>query len=123
MALGLCTGLLPAAALTGSKNISDLISISVETIAICFRLALELYRRTRRIEDVPGHWAYTVLGVSAQELDTILEDFHRSKVRRFQSTLANSDTDVSVRTLQAIAGSSLELKKRAGLPSSARPLS
>ncbi|KAJ0418711.1 hypothetical protein BJY00DRAFT_175444 [Aspergillus carlsbadensis] len=79
MALGLCTGLLPAAALAGSKNIADLISISVETIAICFRLALELYRRTRRIEGLPGHWAYTVLGVSAQDMDTILEDFHRAK--------------------------------------------
>ncbi|KAL3458866.1 hypothetical protein BJX64DRAFT_291773 [Aspergillus heterothallicus] len=79
MALGLCTGLLPAAALAGSKNISDLISISVETVAICFRLALELYRRTRRIEDVPGHWAYTVLGVPAREMDIILDEFHRSK--------------------------------------------
>ncbi|KAL2831415.1 hypothetical protein BDW59DRAFT_157843 [Aspergillus cavernicola] len=78
-ALGLCTGLLPAAALAGSRNISDLISISVETIAICFRLALQLYRRTRQIEDVPGHWAYTILGVPVQEMNIILDDFHHSK--------------------------------------------
>ncbi|KIA76012.1 polyketide synthase [Aspergillus ustus] len=78
-ALGLCTGLLPAAALAGSRNISDLVSISVDTVAICFRLALELYRRTRHIEEVPGHWAYTILGIPAREMETLLEDFHRSK--------------------------------------------
>ncbi|KAL3471498.1 hypothetical protein BJX99DRAFT_263248 [Aspergillus californicus] len=78
-ALGLCTGLLPAAALAGSQNIPDLISIGTDTVAICFRLALELYRRTRRIEDAPGHWAYTILGVPAQEMNTILKEFHSSK--------------------------------------------
>jgi hypothetical protein len=79
--LGLCTGLLPAAALAGSRNISELIVISLETIGVCFRLALEIYRRTRRIEDVPGHWAYTVLGVPVQEMNAILEDFHLTKAR------------------------------------------
>ncbi|PCG98961.1 Acyl transferase/acyl hydrolase/lysophospholipase [Penicillium occitanis (nom. inval.)] len=79
-ALGLCTGLLPAAALAGSHNITELILISTETIAICFRLALELYRRTRRIEETPGHWAYTVLGVPVQEMDDILREFHDSVV-------------------------------------------
>ncbi|KAL4940586.1 hypothetical protein BDV06DRAFT_223961 [Aspergillus oleicola] len=78
-ALGLCTGLLPAAALAGSQNITDLISISIDTIAICFRLALELYRRTRRIEEAPGHWAYTVLGIPVKEVSSMLDDFHKSK--------------------------------------------
>ncbi|KAE8554282.1 hypothetical protein EYB25_002820 [Talaromyces marneffei] len=77
-ALGLCTGLLPAAALAGSQNITELIVIGTETIAVCFRLALELYRRTRRIEETPGHWAHTVLGVPAREMDVILKEFHAS---------------------------------------------
>ncbi|KAL4952403.1 hypothetical protein BDW69DRAFT_185487 [Aspergillus filifer] len=78
-ALGLCTGLLPAAALAGSRNITDLVSISIETVAVCFRLALQLYRRTRRIEEAAGHWAYTILGIPVKEVNSILDDFHRAK--------------------------------------------
>ena len=78
--LGFCTGLLPGAVAAFARDTSEIFKYGLEMVSISFRLAIEFQRRSRRIEDSPQSWARTVVGASAEELQTILDDFNQSQV-------------------------------------------
>ena len=78
--LGLCTGLLPAAAAAVARDTSELITFGLEIVAVSFRLAHELALRSRRIEETPGSWGCTIMGVTGEKLQAILDQFHQAQV-------------------------------------------
>lgn len=78
--LALCTGLLPAAALAAARDTSELLKYGVAIVSITFRLAYEISRRMRLVEDAGGNWATTVVGMPADKAKSILDDFHNTQV-------------------------------------------
>ncbi len=81
--VGLCTGLLPAAALASSKSITQLLELAPEIACISLRLGLEASRRSAQIEDSHESWATLLSRVSLQEQREVLRQFHDTHVRRF----------------------------------------
>ena len=78
--LALCTGVLPAAILAVARDTNELVRCGVEITAIAFRLACQLALRSQRIEETPGSWAYTLIGIDASQLGIILDTFHQEQV-------------------------------------------
>jgi Starter unit:ACP transacylase in aflatoxin biosynthesis len=78
--IGLCTGLLPAAAAAAARDTSDLLRIGAEIVAVAFRLGLEASRRSMQIEQVPGSWGVTVINVRPEEQQAIIDAFNRDTV-------------------------------------------
>ncbi|KAK2758595.1 Type I Iterative PKS [Arachnomyces sp. PD_36] len=75
--LAFCTGLLPAAALVAARDPSELFDIGIEIISITFRMAYEIFRRMKLIEDTKRSWAVTVIGKTPQQVQPILDEFHK----------------------------------------------
>ena len=78
--LALCTGMLPAAVAAAARDTSELVTVGIEMVSITFRMAFEVSRRMRLVEDVGGNWATTVLGVDRKRMQILLDDFHSSQV-------------------------------------------
>ena len=74
--LGLCTGLLPAAAAVVAGNTSQLLQYGLEIVAISFRLTHEIILRSRRVETEPGSWSYTVVGIKHEQAQAMLDDYN-----------------------------------------------
>jgi hypothetical protein len=79
--LAYCTGLLPAAALVAARDTAELFGLAREIISITFRMAYEITRRMRLIEDSNGDWAMTLVGVTSEKAQPVLNRFHESQVR------------------------------------------
>lgn len=79
-ALAFCTGLLPAAALVAARDTSELFDIGIEIISITFRMAHEIIRRMKLIEDTKRSWAITVVGKTPDQVQPILDEFHKVQV-------------------------------------------
>lgn len=79
-ALGFCTGLLPVAAAAAATTMTELVNLGLEIVSVTCKLASGIARRTRNIEEEPGNWAYTVLGLSAGEIRKLLDTFHQKNV-------------------------------------------
>ncbi|KAI1781137.1 putative polyketide synthase [Hypoxylon cercidicola] len=77
--LGFCTGLLPASAIIAARDTSELFTLARELISITFRMAYEIRRRMLLIEDDPSSWATTYVGLSAEKMEKILNEFHKSQ--------------------------------------------
>ncbi|KAK1580585.1 LOW QUALITY PROTEIN: polyketide synthase [Colletotrichum navitas] len=78
-ALGLCTGLLPAAALAAAQDIQDLAHLALLMVGVAFRLRIELHRRSTRVEAENGIWGYLVVGQTVDEIESALDGFHNAK--------------------------------------------
>lgn len=78
--LGFCTGLLPASAIIAARDTSELFTLAREIISITFRMAYEIRRRMLLIEDDPSSWAMTYVGLTAEKMEKILDEFHKSQV-------------------------------------------
>ena len=91
--LGLCTGLLPAAAALISSNVTDLFTYGLEMVAMSIRMAHELSVRSEMVDETPGSWAYSLVGATASEIEQTLKSFHKAQVRdlRYHAT---SITDI-----------------------------
>lgn len=72
--------MLPAAAATVAKDTSELLKYGLEIVAIAFRLAHDITLRSKRIEEAPGSWAYSIVGATAEESQAILDDFNSAQV-------------------------------------------
>ena len=84
--MGLCTGLLPAAAAAAAIDTNDLLSFGLEIVAISFRLTHAIIVRSSRVETEPGSWSYTVIGIKHDLLQTNLDDFNNAQVRWAEAT-------------------------------------
>ena len=79
--LGLCTGMLPAAAVAVSSSTSQLLEISPHIVRLSLRLGLEARRRSVQIEGSAESWAILVSGKTPREQQAILDHFHQELVR------------------------------------------
>ena len=78
--LAFCTGLLPAAALVAGRDTSELFNIGREIISITFRMAHEIILRMKLIEDTNLSWAVTMVGKTPQQVQPVLDEFHKAHV-------------------------------------------
>lgn len=79
-AVGLCTGLLPAAVAACSQSLVQVLQLTPETVDIALRLGFEAHRRAQIIEKGDGSWARVVSGLSEAEWENLLSEFHTSSV-------------------------------------------
>ena len=77
--IGLCTGLLPAAAAATARSTGELLQLAPNVICIALRLALEADIRSSQIEETTQSWAVIVPGFAASE-QSALDDFHQQTV-------------------------------------------
>ncbi|PHH60504.1 hypothetical protein CDD81_1594 [Ophiocordyceps australis] len=78
--LGFCTGEVAAAVAAVAQDSAQLVDLAVEATRIAFRLARELHQRWIMVDATSAPWAKTVLGVSAERVEAILQDFHESEL-------------------------------------------
>lgn len=78
--LGLCTGLLPAAATAWATTLTDLHKIGLEIVRVSVRLGDCIAERSRMVEATAGTWAYSIVGTTSNVAQSILDSFHASKV-------------------------------------------
>ncbi|RYP85130.1 hypothetical protein DL769_001034 [Monosporascus sp. CRB-8-3] len=76
LSLGICGGLLPAAAAAVATNVGELIEVGSYLAGINCRVAASISRRSIQIEDGTGSWAFSVLGKVVSELPKLLAQFH-----------------------------------------------
>ncbi|KAJ4422359.1 Type I Iterative PKS [Gnomoniopsis sp. IMI 355080] len=74
--LGICIGLLAAAVAATATTARDVVRLGLECVAISFRLGIELWRRTRSVEDSPESWACTLVGIDAAQAQENLDVFN-----------------------------------------------
>ncbi|KAK8074379.1 Bcpks15 [Apiospora hydei] len=79
LSLGICGGLLPAAAVAVATNVNELIEVASYLAGVNCRVAVAISRRSTQIEDGPGSWAFSVLGKAVSQLPDILEEFQRKQ--------------------------------------------
>lgn len=77
--IGICTGLLPAAAVLAANNLEQLFRLSLELVSITCRLTYEIWIRMQLIENGRESWSETYIGLDEEQLDTILRDFHHQR--------------------------------------------
>ncbi|KAK7719260.1 polyketide synthase [Botryosphaeria dothidea] len=81
-ALGLCTGLLAAAAVASAKTLSDLLALGIEAVRIAFRTGAtvaNVKNALERAEEEPQSWSTIVAGISEESAKVALADFHQEK--------------------------------------------
>ncbi|KAK4989349.1 polyketide synthase [Elasticomyces elasticus] len=80
--LGLCTGLLAAAAAVSSKTVADLVPLAVELVRIAFRVGTctnTAREALEQSEDVRDSWSTIVAGITEQAAKEALATFHQEK--------------------------------------------
>lgn len=80
--LGLCTGLLPAAAAATAGSTGELLELGPEILRISLRLALEADRRSAQLEQSRESWAFAVPGIPAIEVQKAIDNFHNNLVNK-----------------------------------------
>ena len=85
--VALCGGLLPAAVAWAAQDTSQLFPLSRMMISVSFRLALEVRRRMRLVEDRQESWGRTYTGISRDKVQAILNEFHQSQASEFQASI------------------------------------
>ncbi|KIW12212.1 hypothetical protein PV08_09488 [Exophiala spinifera] len=79
--LGLCTGLLPAAAASVARSTAELFDISLVIVALVVRCGAQATHRSRSIEDAPqtSTWGYLVTSLPADRQREIIASFHAAQ--------------------------------------------
>ena len=93
--MGLCTGLLPAAALAVTKSTSQLLEQAPDIVRMALRLGFVVRRRSTQVEKSRESWATIVSGISPQEQQRFLDAFHKENVRVSQTRESMTATDES----------------------------
>ena len=78
--MGLCTGMLPAAALAVTTSTSQLLRQAPDIVRMALRLGLAARRRSTQVEKSRESWATVVPGMSPQEQQKALDTFHKDNV-------------------------------------------
>ncbi|KAL9581498.1 MAG: hypothetical protein Q9212_003866 [Teloschistes hypoglaucus] len=74
--VGMCTGMLPVAALAVTTSTSQLLKLAPEIVRMALRLGLEARRRSTQIERSNHSWAAVVSGLAPWEQQKALDLFH-----------------------------------------------
>lgn len=78
--LGLCTGLLPAAAAATAGSTGELLELGPEILRVSLRLALEADHRSAQLEQSRESWAFAVPGIPATQVQEAIDTFHKNMV-------------------------------------------
>lgn len=79
-----CAGQLPAAIAASSHSIDELVDLAPETVAIAFRMGMDVDRRTASLgDDRSQSWAKAVFGISAPDAQEAVDKFLLSEVSQF----------------------------------------
>jgi naphtho-gamma-pyrone polyketide synthase len=81
--VGLCTGLLSAAAIATSKSLTHLVTIAVNVVRICFRVGLMARRRAQQLEAqncTRDSWSMLVANLCASEARSLIEASQKEQV-------------------------------------------
>lgn len=84
--VGLCTGSLAAAAICCSRNIAELLPAAIEAVLVAFRTGLRATEVRDRLELSDGasaSWSIVVPGIQEGTASTVLTDFCRTRVCRY----------------------------------------
>ncbi len=82
-AVGLCTGLLAAAAVASSPALPALVPLAVEVVLIAFRTGLYAGVTAKSLDVSQGHtasWSSAVTGTNDKDAQSAISDFHHQKV-------------------------------------------
>ena len=83
VAVGLCTGLLAAAAVASSPALPALVPLGVEVVLIAFRTGLCALTAAKSLElsqDKAASWSFVVTGTDDKEAQATIDSFHHTKV-------------------------------------------
>lgn len=85
--VGLCTGLLAAAALSASESVLDLVTNACTVVRIAFRIGVKVNDAGRRVsiaedDQVNQQWSRLVFGVQKDASLAEITEFNKSKVRK-----------------------------------------
>ena len=78
--VGLCTGMLPAAAFAATTTREQLLRLAPEIVRISLRLGIEASHRSSLIENSSESWATAITGITPSDQQGILDQFHREHV-------------------------------------------
>lgn len=78
--IALCGGLLPAAAAVAAQDTSELFPLAREILSVGIRLAAQVNRNMKLIDQSPESWGITYTGVSSVFVRSILDRFHYDQV-------------------------------------------
>lgn len=78
--IGLCTGLLPAAAAATARDVGELLTIGRVLIPVAYRLGVQQWKSAHEIESAPGAWAVAVVNVDPQDIENIINAFNDDMV-------------------------------------------
>lgn len=73
---GVCQGAIPATVAAAARDTSSIVTFGVEAVAIVFRLAVHLMRRTKNVEDSEESWICTVHGADPDDVQKLLDKFN-----------------------------------------------
>jgi hypothetical protein len=88
--LGVCTGLLAAAAVASSRSLSALIPVAIQTIRIAFRLGSRVATVGDQLEsriDSSQTWSTIVLGIGREDAEAALVEFNEKHVSHLLRSL------------------------------------
>ncbi|KAF1954279.1 hypothetical protein CC80DRAFT_595084 [Byssothecium circinans] len=102
--LAFCTGLLPARALVAARDTSELFEIGREIINITLRMAHQIDRRAKLIEDTNQSGAVTVVGKTPNAVQAILNELHGAQGIPHPKRIANGVSSNSWLTLMDTNG-------------------
>lgn len=78
--IALCGGLLPAAVAVAAQDTSELFSLAREILSVGIRLASQVNRHMKLIDQSPESWGITYTGISSVIIRNILDRFHDDQV-------------------------------------------
>ena len=80
--VGLCTGLLAAAALSASQSALELIGNALHIVRVAFRIGIKVNNTARRLSvEVNQRWSRLVLGAQKEASIAEIRQFNKIKVR------------------------------------------
>ena len=85
--------MLPASVAAAARDTSEIFKFGLEIVAISFRLALEVKRRSRLIEDTPKSWGCTLVGPSSDQIQRVLDAFNDQNVNHLTLLKTSCDID------------------------------
>lgn len=90
--VGLCTGLLSAAAVSASQSILDLVAYALKVVRVAFRIGVKVNDAAQRFStnhdgQVNRSWSRLVLGVQKEASIAEVRQFNETKARRLAGSI------------------------------------
>ena len=94
MHVGLCTGLLPAAAAAVATDTSQLLLYGLDVVSISISLTLDIILISKRVYTEPGSLSYTVVGIKNEQAQAILDDYNHAQAIKVPNSFTRPLADM-----------------------------